>query len=373
MNAATARRVVVAAVVCGLVMAVPAERAGAQKAAVSPDLLRTPAQTVWPAPPDPPRVRYVTVYSGSQDVGSPRKSKSVSLKETLLGRRGAAPEKKNTDSFFKPFGVAVDGYGRIIVTDSAQAAVIVMDPERKLFLPIGESTHQALFRVPIGVAVDAANNIYVGDNGLGRVLVFGPNLALKATFGESGELKAPSGLAVDEERRRLYVVDSREHLLLALDLDSGKVQARVGKRGTGDGQFNFPTGVAVAPDGRVYVTDTMNYRVQVFGPDLRFVRSFGSLGVGAGQFRRPKGIAVDRDGVVYVVDSDFNNFQMFTPEGQPLMWVGEMGQRPGQLLLPAGIAVDQVRRRILVSEQYNQRVQVFERVGPAEPVHGADK
>ncbi len=41
-----------------------------------------------------------------------------------------------------------------------------------------------------------------------------------------------------------------------------------------------------------------------------------------------------------------------------------MGERPGDLLLPAGIAVDRVHRRILVCEQYNKRVQVFERVGP---------
>jgi DNA-binding beta-propeller fold protein YncE len=123
----------------------------------------------------------------------------------------------------------------------------------------------------------------------------------------------------------------------------------------------------VGPDGAVYVSDTMNYRVQVFSADLAFVRSFGTLGVRPGQFRRPKGIAVDAENVVYVVDSDYNNFQMFTREGQPLMWVGQLGTRPGQLALPAGIAVDRERRQIVVCEQYNRRVQVFERVGPATP------
>lgn len=373
MTDTTVRRVGAALFVCAMAATLAGDRVGAQKPPATGDPLRTPAQTVWPLPPDPPRVRYVAVYTCARDVGAARKSTTRSLKEALLGRGRVGPERKHADGFFKPFGVAVDGFGRIIVTDSAQAVVVVMDPERHLFLPIGESTHEALFRVPVGVAVDAANNIYVGDTGLGRVLVFGPNLALKATFGAAGDLKAPSGLAVDEGRRRLYAVDTRQHVLVVFDLGTGKVQARVGKRGSDEGQFNFPTGVAVGRDGQVFVTDTMNCRVQVFGPDLRFVRSFGSLGVNPGQFRRPKGIAVDDDGVVYVVDSDFNNFQMLTPEGQPLMWVGEMGQRPGQLLLPAGIAFDHARRRILVGEQYNQRVQVFERVGPAEPVNGTDK
>ncbi len=366
----TSLRPALAAFALLVAAAVPGRHLHAQKtpAPSDADLLRTPAQTTWPLPPDPARVRYVTVYGSGQDVGAAKKTKTASLKETLLGRSRVAGEQPKPDGFMKPFGVAVDGFGRVIVTDSAQASVVVMDPERRLFLRIGEGTREALFRVPVGIAVDAANNIYVGDTGLNRVLVFGPNLALRATFGQGGELKAPSGLAVDEARRRLYVVDSRQHLLLVYDLLTGKVQARIGSRGEGDGQFNFPTAVAVSPDGHVFVTDTMNCRVEVFGPDLRFARSFGSLGVRPGQFRRPKGIAVDEEGVVYVVDSDFNNFQMFTPDGQPLMWVGEMGQRPGQLLLPAGIAIDRARRRILVSEQYNQRVQVFERVGPSEPV-----
>lgn len=371
---AAPRALIAAVLVAIVVAALPVQRARAQnRAAAAADSRHTPAQTAWPRPPDPPRVRYVTVYGGSQDVGAARKSRTVSLKEALLGRGRVAADRKKPDGFMKPFGVAVDGFGRIIVTDSAQASVVMMDPERRLFVPLGEGTGQALFRVPIGVAVDAANNIYVGDTGLNRVLVFGPNLAFKTTIGAAGELKAPSGLAVDEGRRRLYVVDSRQHLLVAFDLDTGKVQARVGSRGAAEGQFNFPTGVAVGPDGQVFVTDTMNYRVQVFGPDLRVVRSFGSLGVGPGQFRRPKGVAVDEDGVVYVVDSDFNNFQMFTPDGQALMWVGEMGQRPGQMLLPAGIAVDRRHRRILVSEQYNQRVQVFERVGPAERMNPPER
>ena len=256
------------------------------------------------------------------------------MKEALLGRDRVSSAARNPNALQKPFGVALDGFGRIIVTDSAQPSVVVMDPDRRLFLPIGETTRQAHFRVPIALAVDQANNIYVGDTGLGRVLVFGPDLGYRGAVGEEGELKAPSGLAVDEARRRLYVVDSRLHQMLVYHIDTGRLTARVGQRGVGNAEFNFPTGVAVAPDGHVYVTDTMNCRVEVFSPDLRFTRSFGTLGVKPGQFRRPKGVAVDADGTVYVVDSDFNNVQLFDPKGQPLMWVGERGSRPGQLLLP---------------------------------------
>ncbi len=348
----------------GVVAALHPFSAIAQKPQAPRDLSRTPVQTVWPPPPEEARVHYLAVYAGSDDVGAAKKSRTLSLKETLLGKDRVSGRQQNPNGFVKPFGVAVDGYGRIIVADTAQASIVVIDPARHQFMPIGEYEKQVTFGVPVALAVDAANNIYVGDTGLKRVLVFGPDLGFRSAIGGRDEMEAPSGLAVDGARQRLYVVDSRKHLLLVYDLASGRLHGRIGKRGSEDGEFNFPTSVAVGPDGLVYVTDTMNYRVQVFDADLKFVRQFGSLGVRAGQFRRPKGIAVDAESVVYVTDSDFNNFQMFTSTGQPLMWVGQMGERPGEMLLPAGIAVDRQRRRIVVCEQYNKRVQGFERVGP---------
>jgi sugar lactone lactonase YvrE len=273
-----------------------------------------------------------------------------------------AAERPAPGRFGMPFGIAADGYGRVIVADPAMASVVVMDPQRHTFVAIGEVSKQVVFRTPFSIAVDEANNIYVGDTGLGRVLVFGPDLGYRTTIGAKGELESPTGLAVDDARHRLYVVDSRRHSVRVFDLASGRLLDTFGGRGNGPRQFNYPTSVAVGPDGRVYVTDTMNYRVQVFDPELRFVRTFGTLGIKPGQFRRPKGIAVDGDDIVYVVDADFNNFQMFTAEGQPLMFVGEFGNRPGQMVLPAGVAIDRARRRIYVAEQINKRVQVFERV-----------
>jgi DNA-binding beta-propeller fold protein YncE len=326
---------------------------------------KTPVQTVWPLPPDEPRLRYIAVYESKGDFGDAKPAKASSFREMLLGKDQNTPARKKKRSLEKPFGVAVDGYGRMLITDPVVGGVVVIEAQSGRITTLTQIQPQANFRVPIGVAVDADNNFYIGDNGLGRILVFGPDLAYRRTIGAEGEVQTPSGLAIDDTRKRLYVTDTRRHALVAYDLPTGKIIGRVGKRGADNAEFNYPTGVAVGPDGLVYVTDTMNCRVEVFDPDLKYLRSFGSLGTSPGQFRRPKGIAVDAENVVYVVDSDFNNFQLFTSTGQPLMFVGDIGQRPGQLLLPAGIAIDRLRHRIYVCEQLNARIQVFERVGAA--------
>jgi DNA-binding beta-propeller fold protein YncE len=239
-----------------------------------------------------------------------------------------------------------------------------MDVQGKSFQQLGADERQVVLRMPIGVAVDRQDNIYVGDNNLHVIMQFGPDLQYVRMLGDPGDVSGPSGLAVDPTGRRLYAVDTQSHQIVVYDLASGKVVARVGKKGVGPGEFGFPGGIAVGADGRVYVSDTMNYRVQVFDPDLKFMTSFGRLGDTPGDFRRPKGIAIDGEGIIYVIDSDFNNFQMFNPEGQVLLAVGEYGMRPGQMMLPAGIAVHPSSRRIFVADQLNRRVQAFERVGP---------
>ena len=336
---------------------------GQAKRPAAPDLSRTPVQTVWPLPPDPPRVKWVAAYGSAEDIEGPtRKSALDSFKEAVLGKDRAQGGQASTRRLEKPYGVAVDSTGRVFVADSVHAAVFAFDFRQQRFLRIGSAQSQALLRIPIGLAVDARDNLYVGDNGHGTIFVFGPDLNYLGTLSKPGELVAPTGLAVDSKTDRLYAVDTRRHVLVVYDLASGRMLRRVGKKGSQPGEFGWPSGVAVGPDGLVYVSDTMNYRVQVFDRDLKVIRTFGSLGIYPGQFRRPKGIAVDRDNIVYVVDSDFNNFQMFDSQGRPLLAVGSFGQRPGQMVLPAGIAVHGEQARIVVAEQLTHRIQVFERV-----------
>jgi DNA-binding beta-propeller fold protein YncE len=111
------------------------------------------------------------------------------------------------------------------------------------------------------------------------------------------------------------------------------------------------------------VTDTMNFRVQVFDSAGRYLSTFGKLGDGAGDFDKPKGIAVDAAGRIYVVEGLHDVVQIFDPDGQVLLVFGGSGAGPGQLWLPAGITL--AGNVVYVTDTANHRVQVFERLGEA--------
>ena len=81
--------------------------------------------------------------------------------------------------------------------------------------------------------------------------------------------------------------------------------------------FNYPTNVALSPEGDIYVSDGYgNARIHRFSPDGRLLHSWGQPGAGPGQFNVPHGIAIDRQGIVLVADRENSRIQRFTPDGE---------------------------------------------------------
>jgi len=308
---------------------------------------------VWPLPPEPARIRYVTSFQGVADFSTkkPPRWKSAFFGEDPSGAR-------LPDALVKPYGVAVSPAGLVYVTDTASRRVFVFDQERRTVAFLGDKEPGKLSK-PTGIAVGPDGSVFVADATLNRVFVYGPDSRLTVAIGREGELESPAGLAIDGERGLLYVADSKKHQVFCYSTADGAAVRTIGRRGGEPGEFNFPTNLFVDRDGHLFVTDTLNFRIQSFNPDGTLLNVFGTLGDTPGSLNRPKGVGVDGEGHVYVADSSFNNFQIFDQAGQLLLFVGSVGSGPGEFLLPAGLFIDRMNR-IYVVDQGNARVQVFQ-------------
>ena len=178
--------------------------------------------------------------------------------------------------------------------------------------------------------------------------------------GGDGQFQSPFGIAVDGSGR-VYVTDIINDRVQVFSGD-GAFLAKWGTEGPGDGQFNGPRGIAVDPSGRVCVADTNNHRVQVFSGDGAFLGKWGSQGTGDGQLQVPEEIAVDGSGRVYVADTDNLRVQVFDINGNFLVKWGSQVTGNGQFNHRYAIAMDGPRR-VYVTDAVNHRVQMFDANG----------
>lgn len=232
-------------------------------------------------------------------------------------------------------------------------------------------TADGQFLLPVAVAVDSQGDVYVADAYGHRIQKFdgAGNLLLKwGTPGTGpGQLEQPLGIAVAADR--VYVADAVSGRIQVFD-SAGNFLREWGASADppGDGEFVWATSVAIAPDGRVFVSDQgeltglWGHDVQVFDAAGGFSLRWGSMGSGAGEFYHPFGVAFDSAGDVYVADSANYRIQKFDGLGRHLATWGTFGAAEGQFDRPLGLKVD-AGDRLYVADGLNDRIQVFDRRG----------
>jgi hypothetical protein len=167
----------------------------------------------------------------------------------------------------RPYAIAVDSRGRVIVTDPGAQGIHIFDfaEQKYKFIQRQEKKKDSML-APQCVAIDAQNNLYVTDSESGKIFIFDANgkyqRALGSLPGGEGYFKRPTGIAVDSEEQRIYVTDTLRNKVFVLDM-KGAVLQTIGERGAAEGQFNFPTELLLDPEGFA-VVDAMNFRVQTF-------------------------------------------------------------------------------------------------------------
>jgi DNA-binding beta-propeller fold protein YncE len=303
------------------------------------------------ATPSRATVEYVRTIPSVREFTKPR-----SFFSKLVQIVAGAPDDK--PEILRPYATTHDSLGRLIIADPGMRGVHIYDFEKHKYQFL-KGPHGSALGSPIDVACDSADSIYVSDSLRARIYVFDSKGRFQRFIGGGNQeprFQRPTGMAIDQRAKRIYVTDTLRHQVLILGLDGSLIRA-IGRRGKGDGEFNFPTAVTLAA-GNLYVVDAMNFRVQTLTLEGQFVRSFGKLGTQTGTLNRPKGIAADTDGNLYIVDALFETVQVFDPQGRLLYYFGSTGNRAGQFQLPTGISIDS-RNIIYVADSYNQRVQVF--------------
>ncbi len=332
-----------------------------------------PTRLVWPSPPNVARVRWLDYFAGAKIDYTPAANAKpkASWMDRLAGGQSET-EKFNAKTFpfqlIGPYGIATDSKGQVYVADQRVGAIFVFNPETRETQLIRNGL-EAHFGWINGLAIDDDDRIFVSDGKMHRVIIINAKHEVEGQITEG--LNDPVGLAIDTTNRFLYVVDTQQDQVLVYDADSNKLLRRIGTGGknhflTSPGDFGAPQCVAVDKDGNVYVTDTLNNRVEIFDADGNFITLFGKHGDGPGYLARPKGIAVDSDGHIWVADEMQDRLQVFNREGQLLTFIGSgHGELPGQFKTLVGVAIDK-QNRVYTTEQEPGRLQVFRYITDSE-------
>jgi len=234
----------------------------------------------------------------------------------------------------EPKSVAVTEAGEILVVDSLADYVDVLDYRGRQLSRIYPADLLGLDRAkvrPVEVAVGPDDKVY---------------------------------LAVGGDEAAVLVLNNRYELV-----------QKIGKRGTGQGEFLAISGLWVDKNGRVYTADAQRgtlpehkgaHCIQVFASDGSLALSFGVHDVGPGTFSVPSGITVDGKGYIWTIDSARHSISVFDATGKQIYRAGGYGNRAGDVMFPSGIATDGANR-LFVVERVGRRLQGFKIIGNSSP------
>ncbi len=216
---------------------------------------------------------------------------------------------------------------------------------------------------PTGISVCPEGNLYVADTHYHRVVVFSPAGKMLRQFGRFGEDAGcfiyPTDVAFAPDGR-IFVSEYGGNDRVSIFSRAGEFLGSFGSPGSGRGQLSRPSALCVdAERGRLYVADACNHRIAIYNLDGELTGYIGSTGSEPGRLRYPYDLALMSDGNLLVCEYGNNRLQVFSPDGRSLGTFGSAGRQLGQLAYPWAVAVDG-KKRAYVVDAGNNRVQVWQ-------------
>lgn len=276
-------------------------------------------------------------------------------------------------NFKETAGVAVDAQDHVYVIHRGDHPIMEFEPGGRFLRSFGDG----LFDRPHAVRVDAEGYIWAVDDGSHTVVKFDRSGRVRMVLGRyrvTSDAKSSMpdppvgpelrGLRDDEVVRfnrptdiafgangDIFVADGYGNSRVVKFAKDGRFLKTWGKRGKGDGEFHTPHSIAVDRQGRVYVADRENYRVQIFDSEGRFLGKWDTLGA-------PWGLELTRDGHLLMADGYNNRVLKLTLEGKAVGGFGSHGKVAGTFHYCHQIAMDS-KGAIYTAEILNWRPQKF--------------
>jgi DNA-binding beta-propeller fold protein YncE len=255
-------------------------------------------------------------------------------------------------SFARPHDLVLAPDGRhLYVADVGNHVIKVLDPES---LETVGAIGRGELDSPHDVAFDGAGRLLVADTGNDRIAVYaveGAQGRLLETL--DGAMGSPEGVAVGPDGT-VYVTNAALDTVVAIAPDGTRRSA--GRGGAGANEYRRPHDIAVGPDGRVYAVDPGNDRIQVLSPGLEPIAVVGGAAYGLDE---AKYVAFDEAGRLYVADEYNNQVKILDRKRRPVAAIGtgERGMAPDRLNKPEGVEVR--GGRVWVSDTYNNRILLY--------------
>lgn len=299
--------------------------------------------------------------------------KRFRLEMAYIPLRNVQAVQNNEFTFVHPVSVAMRSANELFIAGFSSGAVHVFDQNGNLKASIDRGKER--IQKPYGMAFDKSGNLFVSDFGADKILVFNNKNEFKTSFGGfglvPGKFSGPEGIFVDNNGN-IFVVDSGNNRIQQFRINSNYDVSFIrtfGSRGAREGQFFRPVDVTVSKDGKIYVTDMGNSRIQVFDDSGNYLNQFG-----AGYLKKPRGllfldennvlIADEQLGIVKynIMESAWNvirkrdNEEIFTPVGlfmdqHDLLYVADYSRQNLLIMIPEKLKY--VNLQVSISQTFN--------------------
>ena len=305
---------------------------------------------LWPPTTNKYQLEFVGVFNSEADLAISKDSQFI---ETVLGEDWQ-------QKLSRPTSVTTMDASTVLVTEWGSEAIKVFDFSQGKTGNLLKS-QSSLFINPVDIAIDDENNILVADQKKGVITVFDQNLESISRIDGNIKFEKLEKIAIDSVTQTIYASDSVLNKVFAFDR-SGQLLFEIGADEDSEAKLKAPHGLAIDPEGNLYIADTGNSKIKVFDNAGNFLKVFKiKAKKGDSVLKKPWDLAFDSQGKLHIIDQGSAALITLAQNGELLF--ATMAKEPTNhsmgLYRPNDIHIDS-KDRIIITDDLNNRFIVWQ-------------